>query len=31
MITGLMSYLKATEMKGSKFMEDQAPYGITEE
>ena len=28
MISGLMSYLKTTEIKGSKFMEDTAPYGI---
>ena len=28
MISGLMSYLKTTEIKGSKFMEDAAPYGI---
>ncbi len=27
MINGLMSYLKTTEMKGSKFMEDAASYG----
>ncbi len=27
MISGLMSYLKTTEMKGSKFMEDVAFYG----
>ena len=27
MINGLMSYLKTTEMKGSKFMEDSASYG----
>ncbi len=31
MINGLMSYIKTTEMKGTKFMEDVAPYGITEE
>jgi four helix bundle protein len=29
MINGLMSYLKTTEMKGSKFMEDAATYGKT--
>jgi len=29
MINGLMSYLKTTEIKGSKFMEDVAPYGIS--
>lgn len=27
MTSGLMSYLKTTEMKGSKFMEDVAFYG----
>jgi len=27
MINGLMSYLKTTEIKGSKFMEDVALYG----
>lgn len=28
MINGLMSYLKTTEMKGSKFMEGSSSYGI---
>lgn len=27
MIKGLMNYIKTTEMKGSKFMEDAASYG----
>jgi len=27
MINGLMSYLKTTEIKGSKFMEDAMSYG----
>lgn len=31
MITGLMNYIKNTELKGSKFMEDAVPYGIQEE
>ncbi|MCW3085738.1 MAG: ribosomal protein [Bacteroidetes bacterium] len=31
MINGLMSYIKTTEMKGTKFMEDVVPYGIIEE
>ncbi len=26
MLSGLMNYLKTTEMKGSKFMEDAEPY-----
>lgn len=30
MISGLMAYLKTTEIKGSKFMEDAAPYGATQ-
>lgn len=30
MLSGLMSYLKATEIKGSKFMEDGALYGATQ-
>ena len=30
MISGLMGYLKTTEIKGSKFMEDSAPYGLTQ-
>jgi four helix bundle protein len=30
MISGLMSYLKTTEIKGSKFMEDAAPYMLTQ-
>ena len=27
MLSGLMNYLRITEMKGSKFMEDEAVYG----
>lgn len=27
MLSGLMSYLKTTEIKGSKFMEDESLYG----
>lgn len=30
MISGLMSYLKTTEIKGSKFMEDTASYGANQ-
>lgn len=30
MISGLMSYLKTTEIKGSKFMEEEASYGDTQ-
>ena len=30
MISGLMNYLKTTEMKGSKFMEDVVSYGETQ-
>jgi len=30
MISGLMSYLKTTEIKGSKFMEDITPYGANQ-
>ena len=30
MISGLMSYLKTTEIKGSKFMEDAALYGANQ-
>lgn len=29
MISGLMSYLQTTEIKGSKFMEDSSPYEKT--
>jgi four helix bundle protein len=28
MLSGLMNYLKTTEMKGNKFMEDPASYGL---
>ena len=30
MLAGLMNYLKTTEIKGSKFMEDAEPYGLTQ-
>ena len=30
MLSGLMSYLKTTEIKGSKFMEDQSLYGTNQ-
>ncbi|MES2139119.1 MAG: four helix bundle protein [Bacteroidota bacterium] len=30
MLSGLMSYLKTTEIKGSKFMEDGFVYGTTQ-
>lgn len=30
MLSGLMSYLKTTEIKGSKFMEDAASYGAAQ-
>ena len=30
MLSGLMSYLKTTEIKGSKFMEEGSLYGATE-
>lgn len=30
MISGLMNYLKTTEIKGSKFMEDAVSYGTAE-
>lgn len=30
MLSGLMNYLKTTEMKGSKFMEDFVSYGETQ-
>ena len=31
MLNGLMSYLKTTEIKGSKFMEDAVHYGIAQQ
>lgn len=30
MLSGLMSYLKTTEIKGSKFMEDESLYGASQ-
>lgn len=30
MISGLLSYLKTSELKGLKFMEDEVPYGATQ-
>jgi four helix bundle protein len=30
MLSGLMSYLKTTEIKGTKFMEEMAAYGVAQ-